>query len=97
MMLKPVISEKTIALADKENTYVFYVPKSVNKLQVTDEIKNRFDVNVTRVRTVVLKGKRKRMPVRGGRKTTPGKRSDMKKAYVTLGDGDSITLFEGSE
>ncbi len=97
MIVRPVISEKAIAQTDEENTYVFYVPISANKHTIASEVAQRFDVTVTRVRTAVLKGKSKRMPVRRGQKLISGRRSDMKKAYVTLQEGDSISMFEGSE
>lgn len=97
MIIRPAISEKAIALTDEENTYMFYVPVSANKHAVAAEVARRFEVTVTGVRTAVLKGKSKRMPVRGGRKLISGRRSDMKKAYVTLKEGDSIPLFEGGQ
>ena len=97
MDLRPVVSEKSIALADANNTYVFYVPRSANKHTIARDIAARFDVSVVDVKTAVLKGKQKRWPVQRGRRFVTGKRSDMKKAYVTLADGDVITLFEGGE
>ena len=97
MNLQPVVSEKSIALADTQNTYVFFVPLSVNKHTIAREIEQRFDVKVDKVKTTIQKGKKKRMPVKRGRMLITGKRSDMKKAYVTLEDGESISMFEGSE
>lgn len=97
MILKPVVSEKAIAQAEEENTYIFHVPKSANKHDIAREVARRFDVTVTRVRTTVCKGKSKQMPVQGGRKLISGRRSDMKKAYVTLPSDDNIPLFEGSQ
>lgn len=97
MMLKPVVSEKAIAQAEDGNTYIFYVPKTANKHDIAREISRRFDVTVTEVRTAVMKGKSKQMPVQGGRKLISGRRSDMKKAFVTLSSGDNIPLFEGSQ
>lgn len=97
MILQPVVSEKSIAMADTQNTYVFFVPKNANKQSIAQEISDRFDVEVKSVKTAIHKGKQKRMPVKRGRMLITGKRSDMKKAYVTLADGESISLFEGSE
>ncbi|PSO45323.1 50S ribosomal protein L23 [Candidatus Saccharibacteria bacterium SW_7_54_9] len=97
MIVRPVISEKAIAQTDEENTYLFYVPLSANKHTIAREVARRFDVTVTGVRTAILKGKSKGVPVRRGRKLISGRRDDMKKAYVTLGEGDSISMFEGSE
>ncbi len=97
MILKPVISEKAIQFADEKNTYVFFVPKSANKITIAEAVKSRYDVEVISVRTQIVKGKSKQMPVKRGRMLIKGVRSDMKKAYVTLKSGDSISLFEGSE
>lgn len=97
MILKPVISEKAIQQADEANTYVFFVPKNANKITVAEAVAARYDVEVTSVRTQIVKGKEKQMPVKRGRMLVKGSRSDVKKAYVTLKSGDSISLFEGSE
>ncbi len=97
MILRPVISEKAIELADENNTYVFFVPKSANKITIAEAVKDRYDVEATSVRTQIVKGKTKQMPVKRGRLLIKGVRSDLKKAIVTLKKGDSISLFEGSE
>ncbi len=97
MNLQPVVSEKSIALADTQNTYIFFVPKNANKHTISQEISDRFDVEVESVKTSIHKGKQKRMPAKRGRMLITGKRSDMKKAYVKLSEGESISLFEGSE
>lgn len=97
MKLHPLISEKSIALADEENTYVFVVPTSASKISIAREIEQRFSVTVNDVRTAITKGKAKQMPVQRGRRLISGRRSDGKKAYVTLQSGDSIPLLEGGE
>lgn len=86
-ILRPVISEKTTQLADKHGQYGFVVAKSANKLQVKKAIELMFDVKVDSVRTVITKGKRK------GTAATPGRRSDIKKAYVKLMPGFDIDLL----
>ncbi len=97
MLLKPAISEKAIVLADEENTYVFYVPKSADKISIAKAVSDRYEVGVESVRTKINKGKTKRTYVRRGRRFITGERSDLKQAYVRVKDGDSIKLFEGSE
>lgn len=97
MQLIPRLSEKTYA-ASMQNTYVFNVPTDVNKQQIIAAVSAQYGVAVTDVRTVISKGK----PVRAsrGKRANPGTayRSNVKKAYVTLKEGDAIQLFdEGGE
>lgn len=96
--LKPRMSEKTYASAQTTNTFVFIVPKSVNKIEVAEAVEAQFKVKVTNVRTIVVKGKSARS-IRLGkyRKNVMGKRADYKKAFVTLQEGDSIPIFAAIE
>lgn len=91
--LIPRMSEKTYA-SSLNNTYVFNVPLASNKQQISDAVAEQYSVGVTDVRVVVSKGK----PVRAsrGKRAYPGTayRSNTKKAYVTLKEGDSIKLFD---
>lgn len=90
----PRVSEKAYAMSQRENikTYVFEVPTGSNKHSVARAVTMQYDVVVTSVRTVSVKGKVKQTYRKGGRPIT-GKRSDIKKAYVTLRTGDSLPLF----
>lgn len=92
--LKPRMSEKTYASSLATNTFVFNVPKTANKIQIAAAVAEQFAVTVTKVRTTVVKGKQARS-IRLGkyRKNVMGKRSDFKKAFVTLKEGDSIPVF----
>lgn len=83
---RPVVTEKTTLGADFQQ-YVFEVSLDANKHQIRAAIEELFDVNVTKVRTAVMQGKRKRF----GRNF--GKRSNWKKAVVTLRDGQSIDFY----
>ena len=96
MTLKPRISEKAYALSQSANVYVFQVPAEANKLTVADAVTAQFGVSVNTVNIAVSKGKLKRTVRKGGRQSF-GKRSDTKKAYVTLKDGDSIAVFPNEE
>ncbi|MGH7196523.1 MAG: 50S ribosomal protein L23 [Candidatus Saccharimonadales bacterium] len=87
----PRISEKTYAQA-AAGTYVFDVPMAANKQQVAAAVTRQFDVSVVDVNVVVAKGKVKRTFRKGGAPVV-GKRSDVKKAYVRLAEGDSIPVF----
>lgn len=89
VLIRPVVSEKSYAAIDKD-VYTFIVHPEANKVQIRQAVESIFDVTVTSVNTMNRKGKRKRN--RG--KPTFGKRSDTKRAIVTLKQGDSIPLFE---
>lgn len=86
----PVISEKSFSLAGK-GVYVFRVTSSANKHLVAEQITKLFKVKVKAVRMINISGKIKKT----GRKI--GKRSDIKKAYVTLKAGEKIAIFETEE
>lgn len=94
LVLKPRQSEKTYATSVVLNTYVFDVPKSANKIEIAAAVTEQYSVGVTNVRTIVVKGKKARS-IRLGkyRKNVMGQRSDYKKAYVTLKEGDSLPIF----
>lgn len=92
MTLRPRVSEKAYALSQLRNTYVFDVPGTANKVTVADAVATQFSVTVTEVNIVNIKGKAKRTVRKGGRAVT-GRDVDVKKAYVTLQDGDSIAIF----
>lgn len=85
--LKPVISEKSVALAGKQ-VYTFVVPTDSNKIEITRALKDYFKVDAVAVRTTTTKGKTKRF------KGVTGRRVDIKKAYVTLRKGQKIAIFE---
>ncbi len=86
----PRITEKGTRLKDKNNVLTFEVRTGVNKVQVRKAVEGIFKVKVEDVTTVNVAGKRKRMGMREGR------RSDWKKAYVTLKPGEKIDIFEGA-
>jgi large subunit ribosomal protein L23 len=87
---RPLITEKSQLLQDKENKYVFEVARYANKLEIKQAIEDIFDVRVESVRTMRMQGKIKRM----GR--FEGRRPNWKKAIVKLTDGDVIDLFTGA-
>jgi large subunit ribosomal protein L23 len=87
IILAPVVSEKSYDLIEHNNTYTFEVDPRSNKEQIKHAVEQVFDVKVLRVNTMNRKGKVKRT----GYKL--GKRKDVKRAVVTLAEGDSIDLF----
>lgn len=94
MPLKPRMSEKSYALSHSLNTFVFDVPKTANKIEVARAVAEQFKVTVTDVRIAIIKGKQSRsIRIGGARKAVTGRRSDVKKAYVRIKDGDTIPIF----
>ena len=88
VLKKPLITEKTTDQKDAQNKVSFVVHPDANKLQVKEAIEKIFGVHVMDVNTVNMLGK-----VKGFRQKR-GKRSDWKKAIVTLRNGDKIEFFE---
>ena len=89
VIIRPVVSEKSFVLLE-ENVFAFEVHTSASKPEIRDAVESIFDVTVLKVNTLNRDGKRKRN--RG--LPTYGKRPDVKRAYVTLVEGESIELFE---
>ena len=89
--LIPHISEKAYGQS-QTHTYVFKVPSTANKQQVAAAVATQYSVKVADVRVVISKGKLKRTIRKG--KPVEGRRTDTKKAYVTLVEGDSIKIFD---
>ena len=88
VILSPVITEKATALTE-HNQVVFRVSKDATKPQIKAAVEKLFDVKVTGVNTLVRKGKVKRF--RG----TVGVQSDVKRAIVTLAEGQTIDVTTG--
>jgi large subunit ribosomal protein L23 len=86
----PLISEKGTALAESANQFLFKVRPEANKIEVKRAIETLFKVKVVDVRMARYLGKMRRI----GR--SMGRRSDWKKAYVTLKEGDKIDFFGGA-
>ena len=91
IILRPLITEKTTLMQERENTVCFEVDRRANKIQVRKAVEELFDVQVTGVHIINRKGK----PVlRYGR--TVNHRSATRKAYVTLAEGSkTLEFFEG--
>jgi len=83
---KPLVTEKSNLMKETGNVVAFEVAMGTNKVEIRQAIERAFDVKVQDVRTMVVAGKTKRV----GRSI--GKRSNVKKAYVTLAEG-TIDFF----
>lgn len=85
----PLITEKLDQAREKTRQYSFLVDKKATKLEIARAVTQQFKVTVEGVRTLVMRGKIKRVGA------SMGKRANFKKAFVTLKEGDKIELFEG--
>ena len=90
ILIGPVVSEKSTRVADQSKQMVFKVLPDASKPEIRKAVEKMFDVTVTRVQVSNVKGKVKRFG------QTMGRRSDWKKAYVTLAEGSDID-FVGAE
>ena len=90
VLVSPHISEKGTLLAEEQNQHIFKVAENATKPEVKAAVEELFKVKVEKVRIMNVKGKVKRF---GGRL---GKRSDLRKAYVTLTSGNDIDLVSVS-
>ena len=88
ILIRPIVTEKSTALME-QGKYTFRVPLAATKIQIRQAVEQIFKVKVQAVNTMRYEGKLQRM----GR--TQGRRSDWKKAVVTLKTGEAIELFEG--
>ena len=87
---RPLITEKSTQQKEVNRQYAFEVDRGANKIEIQSAVERLFKVKVLQVRTCNVLGKVKRL----GRRY--GKRSDWKKAIVTLKEGDRIDFFEGA-
>ncbi|GAA4351310.1 50S ribosomal protein L23 [Kangiella taiwanensis] len=90
VLLAPHVSEKATILAENDNQFVFKVAKDANKREIKKAVETLFEVEVESVRTLNMKGKRKRFGLQEGR------RPNWKKAYVSLKPGQDLD-FAGGE
>ncbi len=91
ILIKPVTTEKMVAIGEKLNRFGFIVDKRANKIQIKEEIEFIYNVTVTDVNTMRYSGKRKVRYSRTG--VLAGKTSSYKKAVVTLAEGDTIDFY----
>lgn len=88
VLKQPVISEKSFSMAE-DGKYVFIVNIDSTKTEVRQAVEKAFKVHVTSVKTITVKGKRKKFG------KILGKRKDYKKAIVTIKSGETIEDFKG--
>jgi large subunit ribosomal protein L23 len=87
VIVRPLVTEKTSALKAEANKVVFEVQKTANKIDVKNAVEKLFDVKVDDVTTMIVRGKFKRVG------KSFGKKSNWKKAVVTLAKGTDLDIF----
>ncbi len=92
LIKKPIITERSTALKQAKNRYLFKVDPHANKREIKMAVEAMFTVRVKDVRTAMYKGKPKVVMRKSGRFT--GKAASWKKAYVTLAEGQTIDVFD---
>jgi large subunit ribosomal protein L23 len=92
IILKPVITERSTMLKERDDKFVFEVDPRANKREIKNAVEKLFGVTVKQVRTSIMRGKSKTTFMRAGRFT--GRRPDRKKAIVTLAKGENIDIFD---
>ena len=91
IIIKPIITEKMTAQAEKLNRYGFIVDKKADKLQIRKEVEDLYGVVVDSVNTIRYAGKRKSRYTKAG--FVEGRTNAYKKAIVTLKEGHQIDFF----
>lgn len=89
VLVAPRVTEKSTQVGENSNQYIFHVVNDASKSEVKGAVEMLFDVNVESVRIVNVKGKNKAFRMR------PGRRSDWKKAYVRVQEGQVIDFLGG--
>jgi large subunit ribosomal protein L23 len=91
IIIKPIVTEKMTELGDKLNRVAFYVHKKANKIEIKKAVEELYGVKVDSVNTMVYAGKKRSRFTRSG--IISGKSASMKKAVVTLAEGESIDFY----
>ena len=91
-LVKPLITEKMSLLSESKGQYGFRVALEATKPEIKAEIEKMYGVEVVKLRTLIVAGKRKTRFTKSG--VSNGKKSNYKKAIVSLADGQSIDFYE---
>ena len=90
-IIKPLVTEKMTAITEKQNKFGFIVRPQANKLEIKKEVEELYNVTVTDVNTMNYAGKNKSRYTRAG--LVKGRTNAVKKAIVTLKEGDTIDFY----
>jgi large subunit ribosomal protein L23 len=93
-LLRPLLTEKSTGLTEKKGQYVFIVKPDADKTDIRTAVEKKFGVQVKSIRTINYLGKSRSQNTRRGLIT--GKKSDWKKAIITLEKGQAIDYYSGA-
>jgi len=91
VLVKPILSEKANQLSEKGRVYSFKVARAANKLEIKKAVEDFYGVTVEEVRTAVAPAKSRSRSTKAG--IISGRKPSYKKAFVTVGEGDTIDLY----
>jgi large subunit ribosomal protein L23 len=91
VLVKPILSEKANQLSEKSRVYSFKVARFANKLEIKKAVEDFYGVSVEDVRTAVAPAKSKSRMTKAG--VISGRKPSYKKAFVTVGEGETIDLY----
>ena len=89
--IEPIVTEAATKLTEKLNRYTFRVSPEANKFQIQDMVEKLYGVKVLNVNTYVVRGKNKSRYTKSG--LLRGKTDRWKKAYITVGEGETIDFY----
>ncbi|MBM3445688.1 MAG: 50S ribosomal protein L23 [Bacteroidetes bacterium] len=91
VLVKPILSEKANQLSEKRRVYSFKVARAANKLEIKKAVEDFYGVTVEDVRTAVAPAKSRSRMTKAG--VISGRKPSYKKAFVTVGEGNTIDLY----
>jgi large subunit ribosomal protein L23 len=91
ILIKPLVTEKSNMVTEKEGKYVFIVDRTSTKAEIKKAVESYFSVSVVAVNTSITPGKMKSKMTKKG--MVSGMKSAQKKAYITLKEGNSIDIY----
>ena len=91
VLVKPILSEKANQLSEKRRVYSVKVARAANKLEIKKAVEDFYGVTVEDVRTAVAPAKSRSRMTKAG--VISGRKPSYKKAFVTVGEGDTIDLY----
>ena len=91
ILIKPIVTEKANQQSEKFRRYAFKVDRRANKLEIKKAIQHFYGVTVVDVNTMVVLGKTKARQTKAG--LTRGRKTNYKKALVTVAEGEMIDLY----